>query len=163
MKSLLPVIGIFFLIIVPISFAIFDEIINILFWCLIWLYVLYRARGLMKSPEEKKQVIEDAIDSVRTKVAENQIDDIYTSCMKRDRTQSFDDWISLAIQGMAIDEIEKEKLDQELVAELKETWKDSWEVMYPTARVQQELSLEDSYWTALRKFDEKAETDLSKG
>jgi len=163
MKSLLPVIGIFFLIIVPISFAIFDEIINILFWCLIWLYVLYRARGLMKSPEEKKQVIEDAIDSVRTKVAENQIDDMYISCMKRDRTQSFDDWISLAIQGMAIDEIEKEKLDQELVAELKETWKDSWEVMYPTARVQQELSLEDSYWTALRKFDEKAETDLSKG
>ena len=111
MKSLLPVIGIFFLIIVPISFAIFDEIINILFWCLIWLYVLYRARGLMKSPEEKKQVIEDAIDSVRTKVAENQIDDMYISCMKRDRTQSFDDWISLAIQGMAIDEIEKGKLE----------------------------------------------------
>jgi len=32
--------------------------------------------------------------------------------------------------------------------------------MYPKARVEQELLKEESYWTALKKFDDKVATDL---
>ena len=88
------------------------------------------------------------------------IDSMYQTCLNRDRTQSFDDWVSIAIETMAVDEIESENTNQELVDELKEKWGTNWEVMYPKARVKQELSKEESYWTALKKFDDKVAKDL---
>ena len=96
----------------------------------------------------------------KSKKVDRQIDDMFQICMDRDRTQSFDDWVSLAIQNMAIDEIEKENTDQALVYKLKQRWGDDWEIMYPTARVKQELSENESYWTLLRKFDERVKKDL---
>ena len=40
---------------------------------------------------------------------------------------------------------------------MEEKWGKSWDFHYPIARVKQELSKEESYWTALRKFDDAAE------
>ena len=159
--TVLSIIGLLLIIFTPISFAIFYENYSFaLVYFLGWSYVLYQQRDLFKSKEKRQQETEEAIDSLRRKAAEKQVDDIYQMCINRDRTQSFDDWVNLAIQNMAIDEIEKGNLDQELANELKQKWGDSWEIMYPTARVKQELSEEESYWTALRKFDEQAEKDL---
>ena len=45
-------------------------------------------------------------------MAEKLVADIYQMCIDRDRTQSFDEWVNLAILSMAIDEIEKGNLDQ---------------------------------------------------
>jgi len=39
--------------------------------------------------------------------------------MSRLRAQSFDDWVSIAIESMAIDEIEAENPNNELVDELR--------------------------------------------
>ena len=159
--TVLSIIGLLLIIFTPISFAIFYENYSFaLVYFLGWSYVLYQQRDLFKSKEKRQQETEEAIDSLIRKAAEKQVDDIYQMCINRDRTQSFDDWVNLAIQNMAIDEIEKGNLDQELANELKQKWGDSWEIMYPTARVKQELSEEESYWTALRKFDEQAEKDL---
>ena len=159
--TVLSIIGLLLIIFTPISFAIFYENYSFaLVYFLGWSYVLYQQRDLFKSKEKREQETEEAIDSLRRMAAEKQVDDIYQMCINRDRTQSFDDWVNLAIQNMAIDEIEKGNLDQELANELKQKWGDSWEIMYPTARVKQELSEEESYWTLLRKFDEQAEKDL---
>jgi hypothetical protein len=88
------------------------------------------------------------------------IESMYQTCLNRDRAQNFDDWVGIAIETMAVDEIESGNTNQELADELRERWGTNWEVMYPKARVEQELSKEESYWTALKKFDDKAAKDL---
>ena len=107
-----------------------------------WLYVLYRERHWFKKDK-------------------SELDVMYEMCINRDRTQSFDDWVRISIQEMAIDEVESGVVDEILATELKEKWGKSWDLYYPIARVEQELSKEESYWTALRKFDEAAEKKVS--
>ena len=159
--TVLNIIGLLLIIFTPISFAIFYENYSFaLVYFLGWSFVLYQQRDLFKSKEKRQQEAEEAIDSLKQFATEKQVDDVYQICANRDRTQSFDNWVNLTIQSMAIDEIEKGNLDQELANELKQEWGDSWEILYPAARVKQELSEEESYWTALRKFDEQVEKDL---
>ena len=51
--------------------------------------------------------------------------------------------------------------DEEIVRELKEKFgENNWEVFYPTERIKQELSVSESYWTGLRKFDEQVAKDI---
>lgn len=79
-------------------------------------------------------------------------------CRRRDRSQSFDDWAGRAIELMAIDQVESGNPEAEVVEGLKEAWGDSWELFYPKAIVDRELSRE-GYWTALKKFDDKVAQD----
>ena len=79
-------------------------------------------------------------------------------CRRRDRKQSFDEWASGAIELMAIDQVENGNLDFELVTQLREKYGDSWELFYPKAMVEKELSHE-GYWTTLKKFDDKVARD----
>ena len=91
-----------------------------------------------------------------------EIDAMYKSCKDRDRSQSFDDWVSQSIQLMAIDEIEPGKVDKELVDTLKEQYgENTWEWAYPPSRVKQELAVKESYWTALKKFDDKVAKEVA--
>ena len=165
MKNLTPVlsiIGLLLIIFIPLSFVIFYENYSFaLMYFLGWAYVLYQNRDMFKSKEKRQQETLEAIDLLRKEAAEKSITDIYQMCINRDRKYSFDEWANLAIQSMAIDEIETGNLDQELANELKQKWGTSWEVMYPTARVEKELSDDEGYWSVVRKFDEKAEKDLS--
>ncbi len=92
--------------------------------------------------------------------AGSSIDSMYETCLNRDRTQSFEEWVGIAIETMAVDEIDSGNTNQELVDELKKKWGTTWELMYPKARVKEELSKEESYWTALKKFDDKVAADL---
>ena len=47
------------------------------------------------------------------------IDSMYETCLNRDRTQSFEEWVGIAIETMAVDEIDSGNTNQELVDELK--------------------------------------------
>jgi antitoxin component YwqK of YwqJK toxin-antitoxin module len=142
------------IVIAPLSFFIVSEKYSYaVMWILAWSYVAYEQRHLL-SRGKRDAVLVEPYDATST------IDSMYQTCLNRDRTQSFDDWVGIAIETMAVDEIESGNTNQELVDELKKNWGTTWELMYPKARVEQELSKEESYWTALKKFDDKAAKDL---
>lgn len=123
------------------------------FFSFLWFFNLYIFRPFLPwGKKGKNSLVQGDGDST--------IESMYQTCLNRDRTQSFGDWVGIAIETMAVDEIESENTNQELVDELKERWGTNWEVMYPKARVEQELSKEESYWTALKKFDDKVAKDL---
>jgi len=123
------------------------------FFFFVWCISLYIFRPFI--PWRKK-----GINSLAQRGAKSSIDSMHEICLNRDRAQSFDDWVSIAIESMAIDEIEAENPNNELADELRERWGNNGEVMYPKARVEQELLKEESYWTALKKFDDKVAADL---
>lgn len=93
------------------------------------------------------------------KVYKDPVETMWTTCNERDRSQSFDDWVSDAIKLMAIDEMRDGKADPVIYAKLKEERGDLWDLFYPLEKVRHELSKPDSYWTGLKKFDDKVAKD----
>lgn len=138
-----------------------EEYTFVIVFLLGWSYVAYEQRHIFKSSEQRKKELEDLLEKIRKRNAKRFVDDTYNLCLKRDRSQSFDDWVDNAIQLMAIDEVERGETDEEIVRELKEKFgENNWEVFYPIERVKQELSVSESYWTGLRKFDEQVAKDI---
>lgn len=138
-----------------------EEYTFVIVFLLGWSYVAYEQRDIFKSPEQRKKEQEDLLEKIRKRNAKKLVDDTYNLCLNRDRSQSFDDWVDNAIQLMAIDEVERGETDEEIVRELKEKFgENNWEVFYPTERIKQELSVSESYWTGLRKFDEQVAKDI---
>ena len=150
----LSVLGLLVVIVAPLSYLFYIENYSALtIYLLGWSYVLYQWRHSLFRGKKNAVLVEPSD-------AKSTIDSMYETCLNRDRTQSFEDWVGIAIETMAVDEIESGNPNQELVDELKKQWGTTWELMYPKARVEQELSKEESYWTALKKFDDKVAKDL---
>lgn len=127
------------------------------------LLFVYFNRGIFKSTKSKQQDLHNTLDLLSKVHAKKIVDSQYNLCLHRDRSISFDEWVNIAIQSMAVDEIESGETDQEIVDDLKKSFGEAnWEVFYPAAKVVKELSAEESYWTALRKFDEQVAKDLLK-
>jgi len=91
--------------------------------------------------------------------AENYVDNLYLMCKRRDRSQSFDEWINSSIELMAIDEVQSGKLHQETAEKVKEEWGTSWELFYPQERINFEKISKQDYFSALKKFDDKVEEE----
>tara|TARA_Y100000746_G_scaffold230544_1_gene242343 strand:+ start:577 stop:1086 length:510 start_codon:yes stop_codon:yes gene_type:complete len=149
-------------IVVPTIFGIlWQEYTFVIFFLLGWSYVAYEQRHLFKSSEQKQKELDDLLEKISQRYAKKLVDDTYNLCLNRDRNQSFDDWVKNAIELMAIDEVETGETDKSIVEELKElVGENNWEVFYPAKRIEQELSVSESYWTGLRKFDEQVEKDI---
>tara|TARA_A100001035_G_C27772930_1_gene497350 strand:- start:1403 stop:1930 length:528 start_codon:yes stop_codon:yes gene_type:complete len=152
------------IIFIPVIIGIFwEEYAFSVMYFIGWSYVAYEQRYLFQTPEQRKKELEDLLEKIRKRNAKKLVDDTYNLCLNRDRSQSFDDWVDNAIQLMAIDEVERGETDEEIVRELKEKFgENNWEVFYPIERVKQELSVPESYWTGLRKFDDQVAKDLKK-
>ncbi len=149
---------------IPVILGIFWE--KYLFSLLYFLFCFWAAfedRQLFQTPEERKKELEDLLEKIRKRNAKKLVDDTYNLCLNRDRNQSFDDWVNTTIQLMAIDEVKRGETDESIVEELKELFgENNWEAFYPAKRVSQELSASESYWTALKKFDDQVAKDLKK-
>ena len=113
------------------------------FWAVFFVFMLFSyARRIRSHSEVGPSLVETHLET----------------CRRRDRKQSFDEWASNAIELMAVDQVESGNLDFEMVTLLREKYGDSWELFYPKAMVEKELSHE-GYWTALKKFDDKVARD----
>ncbi len=90
---------------------------------------------------------------------ENYLDGIYAACKKRDRTQSFNDWVDNSIRLMAIEEVESGNLHQKTAEYVKEKWGSTWELFYPEQRIFFERDESKHYLSVLKKMDDKIEED----
>ena len=91
--------------------------------------------------------------------SENYLDGLYAACKKRDRTQSFNDWVDNSIRLMAIEEVESGNLHQKTAEYVKQKWGSTWELFYPEQRIFSEKNESKDYLSALKKMDDKVEEE----